>query len=191
MAGFIAVGYFLISIVFDLILFTLWTRVALRYFRVSSLNQFSRLIYTLTAPVITPIYSMLRYQDRAQQKYDWPVFIVIFLVEVIKISLLSLIVFQKLLPFVWIIIYALADFIAQPCNLLFYALLIRVIMSYANPNWRHPFSEVLIVITEPLLILGRKIIPDISGFDFSPLLMMAILKIITLFIHASLPVQLL
>lgn len=191
MAGFVAVGYFLVSLLFDLILFTLWLRVALRYFRVSSLNPFSRLVYTLTNPLIAPIYSLFRYKDQARQRYDWPVVIVIVLVEFIKITLLSLIVFHKVLPTAWLIIYVLADFIIEPCNLLFYALLIRVIMSYANPNWRHPVADIISVITQPLLILGRKIIPDISGFDFSPLLMMLILKIITLFINSYLPAQLL
>ena len=88
-------------------------------------------------------------------------------------------------------LYVLADLIIQPCNLLFYAILIRVIMSYVNPKWQHPATDFLRIITEPLLILGRKIIPDISGFDFSPIIMMIILKIITLFIGASLPWNLL
>lgn len=191
MAGLTAAGYFLVSLVFDLILFTLWARIALRYFRVSSLNQFSRSIYTLTGYVMARTYSLLRYQDKAIQRYDWPTMLVILLVELIKISLLSLMVFHALLPFVWLIVYILADFIIQPFNLLFYAVVIRFIMSYVNPQWRHPLAEAIIVITEPLLVLGRKIIPDISGFDFSPLLVMALLKIITLFVHASLPVQLL
>ncbi|HFD2358171.1 TPA: YggT family protein, partial [Legionella pneumophila] len=41
------------------------------------------------------------------------------------------------------------------------------------------------------LRLGRIIVPDISGFDFSPFIIMVILKIITLFLSASLPWKLL
>jgi YggT family protein len=191
MSGLIAVGYFLISLLFDVILFTLWTRVALRYLRISSLNPFSRLIYTLTNPIIGPLYSLFRYKDIAKQRYDWPVLIIIFLVEILKVVILCYVVFQALFPFVYILLYALADFIIQPCNLLFFAILIRVIMSYINPFWNHPIADFLRALTEPLLILGRKIIPDISGFDFSPFIMMIILKVITLFINASLPLRLL
>ena len=72
------------------------------------------------------------------------------------------------MPILFILLYVLADLIIQPCNLLFYAIIIRVIMSYANPGWQHPLADFLRLLTEPLLILGRKIIPDISGFDFSP-----------------------
>lgn len=187
MSGFVAVGYFLISLFFDLILFALWTRVALRYLRISSINPFSRLIYSITNPVAAPLHYLLRYRDQAKQKYDWPALILILLAELLKIIILSLIVFQTLLPFPYILLYVLADFIIQPCNLLFYALLIRVVMSYVNPQWNHPIAEFLRILTQPLLILGRKIIPDISGFDFAPFIMMIILKVITLFIKASLP----
>ena len=175
MSGFVAVGYFLISLFFDLILFTLWARVALRYLRISSLNPFSRLIYSLTNPVISPFHYLLRYKDQAKQKYDWPVIIVIFLAELLKVIILSLIIFQTILPLPYILLYVLADFIIQPCNLLFYALLIRVVMSYVNPQWDHPIADFLRALTHPLLIMGRKIIPDISGFDFSPFIMMIIL----------------
>ena len=64
-------------------------------------------------------------------------------------------------------------------------------MSYANPGWRHPIADFLRVLTEPLFILGRRLVPDISGFDFSPFVVMVILKIISLFINASLPWRLL
>lgn len=191
MSGFIAVGYFLVSLIFDLILFALWSRVALRYLRISSLNPFSRLIYTLTNPILKPVHFITKYKDQAKQKFDWPTLGMIIFVEWIKITCLSLMLYHALLPLHYLILYIFADFIIQPCNLLFYALLIRVVMSYVNPQWYHPISDFLKLLTQPLVVLGRKIVPDISGFDFSPFFMLVALKIITLFIHASLPFRLL
>lgn len=191
MSGFIAVGYFLICLIFDIFLFALWSRAAMRYLHFSSLNPFSRLIYSLTNPVIEPICKLARYQYRAQQQYDWPTLTVIVFTELFKITLLSITVFHTTLPIEFLMLYVLADFIIQPCNLLFYAVLIRIIMSYTNSNWRHPIVNFLTLLTQPLLILGRKIIPDISGFDFSPLIVMLILKVIILFVQASLPLHLL
>jgi YggT family protein len=191
MSGFITVGYFLTALVFDLLLFTLWTRVALRYLRISSLNPFSRLIFTLTNRVINPLHFILRHKDQAKQKYDWTALIVIVLAECLKISLLSLLAYNRLMPVTLIVLYVVSDFIIQPCNFLFYAILIRVIMSYVNPYWQHPVADFLRLLTEPLLVLGRKIIPDISGFDFSPFIMMIILQIVSLFIRGSLPLHIL
>lgn len=187
MSGFTVVGFYLASLFFGLIIFSLWLRIALRYLRVSSLNQFNKLVYTLTNPLIQPLNIVLKQKHQPSQKFDWMAFIILIVVELIKILILSLIMFHAIIPFVFIILYVIADLIIQPCNILFYAILIRVLMSYANPGWQHPVADILRLLTEPLLILGRKIIPDISGFDFSPFIMMIILKIITLFIGAYLP----
>ncbi|KTD43725.1 YggT family protein [Legionella quateirensis] len=187
MSGFTAVGIFLTSLFFGLVLFTLWLRIALRYYRVSALSPFSQLILSITDPVIRPVNSLFKLKYQPGQKYDWMAFIILILVEFLKIICLSLLAFHTLMPVVYILLYVLADLIIQPCDLLFYAILIRVIMSYAKPGWQHPVADFLRLLTEPLLILGRKIIPDISGFDFSPIVIMIILKVITLFISASLP----
>ena len=187
MSGLLAVVYFLISLLFSSIIFTLWIRIALRYFRVSTLSPFSQLIYTFTNPLVNPFNKLLNQKYQPKQKYDWVAFGVLILVEVIKIACLSLVMYNTLLPFLYFIVYVLADVIIQPCDLLFYAILIRVIMSFANPGWQHPLSNFLRLVTEPLLSIGRRIVPDISGFDFSPFIIMIILKIITLFISYSLP----
>lgn len=191
MSGFTAVGFFLTSLLFGLIIFALWLRIAVRYFRVSTLTPFSRLIYSFTDPIISPLNALFRIKHQPGQRYDWMAFAVLVLVELLKIICLSLLAFHKLIPILLLFIYVLADLIIQPCDLLFYAILIRVIMSYVNPGWQNPVADFLRVLTEPLLILGRKIVPDISGFDFSPFIIMIILKIITLFISASLPGRLL
>lgn len=191
MSGLITVVHFLAFLFFNLVIFSFWVRVALRYLRISSLNAFSRLIYTLTDPIVKPLYSLLRYHNKAIQRYDWPVLILLFLIELLKILILGLVVFQTVLPLPIMLLFASADFIIQPCNFLFFALLIRVLMSYINPHWNHPIASFLYSLTNPLITIGRKIIPDISGFDFSPFIMMIILKVITLFIQASLPLNLL
>ena len=46
---------------------------------------------------------------------------------------------------------------------LFYMILIRVIMSFVNPHWQGPLADFLRLLTEPLLKLGRRVVPDISG----------------------------
>lgn len=187
MSGFTAVGIFLTGLFFNLIIFTLWIRIALRFLRISALNPFSRLIHTITDPIVRPFNLLLRQKYHPGQRYDWMAFGVLILIELIKIICLSLLHFHAVMPFLFLILYVVADLIIQPCDLLFFAILIRVIMSYVNPGWQHPIADFLRLLTQPLLILGRKIVPDISGFDFSPFIIMIILKVITLFISASLP----
>ncbi len=191
MAGITVVGMFLTSLVFGILIFTLWIRIALRLLRISALSPLSQVVLSITDPIIKPLNSLFKQKYKPGQKYDWMAFIVLVAVEFLKIICLSLLAFHTLMPFGYTLLYVFADLIIQPCDLLFYAILIRVIMSYVKPDWQHPVADFLRLLTEPLFILGRKIIPDISGFDFSPFIIMIILKIITLFIGAYLPLKIL
>ena len=191
MSAITAVGYFLISTFFGLVIFSLWLRIALRYFKVSSLNPFSQMIYAATNLLVNPINQLLKFKNQPGIRYDWTAFGVLITIEFLKIICISLLHFHALIPFLFLVIYVLADLIIQPLDLLVYAILIRVVMSYANPGWRHPIADFLRLLTEPLLILGRRVVPDVSGFDFSPFIVLIILKIITLFISYSLPWRLL
>lgn len=182
---------FITTVFFGSIIFALWLRIALRYLKVSPLNPFSHMVYQLTNPIINPIYSILRQKIRPSSPYDWVSLGVLIVVEFLKIISLSLIVLGQLMPITYLLLYVVADLIIQPCDILFYALLVRVIMSFVNPNWNHPIAGLLMVLTEPLLKIGRKIIPNTSGFDFAPFIMIMILKIVSLAVSNSLPLRLL
>ena len=190
MAGFTAVGLFLVSLFFGFVIFILWLRIALRYLRISAINPLSRLSHSISDPIIQPINHLFQLKYQPGQKYDWIAFIVLVFIEIIKIISLCFLMYHVMIPFTYLLLFVAADLIIQPCDFLFYAILIRVIMSYVNPGWQNPIADFLRMLTQPLLILGRKIVPDISGFDFSPFIIMIILKIITLFITASLPLRL-
>ncbi|STX52305.1 Integral membrane protein YggT, involved in response to extracytoplasmic stress (osmotic shock) [Legionella busanensis] len=191
MAGLIAVSYFLISIFFNLIIFLFWLRILLRYYRVSSLNPMGQAIYRLTDRIVLPLESTIFRSKRHPQRFDAISFACIVVLELIKFILLGLIAYQRLLPITYLFLFVIADLIIQLGDLLFYALLLRVIMSWVNPQWQmHPAAMILNLITDPLIKIGHKIIPNISGFDFAPFIMMVIIKVITLFISASLPLHL-
>lgn len=187
MSAIISVVYFLIALVFDLAIFFLWARIALRYFKVSSLHPVSHLIESVTAPLIKPLEQFLYSTRRAPGQYDWLSFSLIVGVELAKFITLGFLAYRQLLPVPYILLFTLGDLIIQPCNFLFYIILARVIMSWVNPTSNHPIMYFIVLISEPLLKLGRRIIPDISGFDFSPFLIMIVLKVIILFTKNSLP----
>lgn len=191
MSGLTSVGYFLFSVIFGLVIAALWLRIAIRFFRISAINPFCQLIFRVTNPVVDPVSKLFRIKALPGGRYDVIAFLILIVAEAIKIICLSYFAFGKLMPLVYVVLYILADLVIQPCDLLFYAIIFRVIMSFANPNWQHPITQVLRTITEPALVLGRRLVPDISGFDFSPYIMLIILTVVTLFIRGSLPVKIL
>ncbi len=190
MSGLLAVGYFLFALFFSLLSFVLWARIALRYVRINKLHPVNIGINKLTNPIIMPLAHRFSTNKTHISRYDWPCFCVLVLVELLKFIAIGSLFLGAMLPWSFLPLYTLADLIVQPCNLLFYAIIIRVIMSWVNPSWHHPAADVLRLVTEPLLRLGRHIIPDISGFDFAPFVILILLKIVTLFISASLPLHL-
>lgn len=190
MSGFIAVGHFLVSLLFSLVLLLLWARMFLRFCKISPLHSIYKMVKTFTDPLVKPLEGLFTSKKTKPSRYDWPCFIVIVIAEIIKFTLLSFLLYKVMMPLSYLILFVFADLIVQPCNLLFYIILIRVIMSWVNPSWHHPVVDVMKKITDPLLAFGRSLIPDISGFDFSPFIILILLKVITLFMSASLPIRL-
>lgn len=187
MPGLTAAAMFVVSLLFSFFIFTLWIRITLRYFHISALDPVSKLIHTFTDPLVKPLEKIKLKKSKVFKRFDVSDFIVLIIVETLKLICLSLLAFHQLMSFPLLVLYVLADLAMQPCDLLFLAIIVRIIMSFTNPGWSGPFADFLKILTDPLLRIGRRIIPDISGFDFSPYIMLMILKTVTLFINANLP----
>lgn len=190
MSGFIAVSYFLISVLFGMTTFVLWLRIGLRYFRISPLHPIRQIIQHVTDPFFLPLQRLLQIRMNPAERYDWLCFASLAAIEWLKFMLISVLYFGHTRSWVVTGAYTVADLITQPCDLLFYALLIRAIMSWLNPTWQHPLATMLFGVTEPILQHLRRYIPLISGLDFSPFIGMILLKTIVLFVGASLPFHL-
>lgn len=189
MSGIYAVVLFLLWLVFTLVIFSLWLRFAIHFFKISRINPLAELVYKISSPLTAPLQGIIQFKKNTP--YDWYALIVILLVEMLKVFVLTSIAFQKILPLSFLLTFFIADLIIQPCNLLFYLILIEVINSWINTGDRQAFISAIKIINRPFLNFGRKIIPDTSGFDFSPFVILLILTIITLFIQASLPARIL
>lgn len=190
MDGILAAGFFLFSTLFGGLTFVLWLRLIMRYLKISTVHPINHAILKITDPVIQPLASFLKSNSNKKNCYDIPCFIVLALVEVIKFILIGVFFLPSQLPIGLLIIYPIADLIVQPLNLLFYAIFIVVIMSWINPTWRNPLSDLLRIVTEPLLSPIRKFTPPIAGFDFSPFIVLLIIKVITITIESSMPLHL-
>lgn len=76
--------------------------------------------------------------------------------------------------FVW----SLTELITLLINVFFFSIIIQAIMSWVNPGVYTPVSALLHSLTEPLLRVGRKVIPPISGIDLSPLVILIGLQVL-------------
>jgi YggT family protein len=73
-------------------------------------------------------------------------------------------------------------FIAQVVNLFYIVLIIRIIMSWINPQAMYrqssPPMRMLMAITEPVMAPFRAFIPPIGGIDFSPIFLFILLGLL-------------
>ena len=73
-----------------------------------------------------------------------------------------------------------AELLELATTVFFWAILIRVILSWVNPGLRHPASDVVHSLTEPVLEPARRALPVMGGFDLSPILVLIGLQLVNL-----------
>ena len=73
----------------------------------------------------------------------------------------------------------LANFISLLCEVLTLAIIIRVILFWFSPRQTSRLAIILLQITEPFLRPLRRIVPRAGVFDFTPLVAIVILMLIS------------
>ena len=185
-----SVIYFLVSFLVNSATFVLWVRVAIRYFKISVLHPISQLIFRFTDPWLAPFDALCAQMRVDQRRIDWSCLSLIFSLQFIKFSVIKLIM-THLVTWSIVLLLSFANLVVEPCNVLFYAIIIRVFAHWINPTQQHPVIHLCVLITEPLLGAIRPYMPYLDEIDFSPLVAIVLLKIIVIFISASMPVQIL
>lgn len=190
MSGLSSVGYFLVMSLFSAMSFVLWARLFIRYFAIGPFHPLSQTIYTLTAPIITPIQKHIIRGQVARSRYDLACLAVLIVFELLKFSIINVVFLNGALTLPEVLLYTIIDLIIQPCNLLFYAIIIRTVLSWLNPDWHHPMVSLIVMVTEPILKKFRNALPYFGMLDLSPLFAIIVLKAITIFAASlvSLPI---
>ena len=70
-------------------------------------------------------------------------------------------------------------FIAKFIEVYSYIVLASVLISWVGLSRDHPVVEVLDTFTEPLLKPIRNFMPDMGGMDFSPIVLIVLLNILS------------
>ena len=75
---------------------------------------------------------------------------------------------------------ATAELLSLLVNVFFWAIIIRVILSWVNPDPRHPAVGLLGELTEPVMRPAQRLLPPISGLDLSPILVLIALQLLNM-----------
>lgn len=169
---------FLIQVVFDLYAFIVILRIILQLHRASFYNPVCQFVVKLTDPVIQPLRRILP----RVSFIDLSSVLFLVILALIKFLLLFAIGQGALPPFNVLLVAALAGICKQVFDLYFYAILIRVILSWIGTGGYNPVKEILFILTEPLLLPARRLVPLVAGIDLSPAIVLILLKLISVII---------
>lgn len=169
-------GIFLIQSIFDLYIFILLLRIVLQWVNTDSYNPLFVLIAKLTNPPLRPICRVIP----SLHGIDLAAILLLLGLEMLKIAFLVWLQINTTPHFIGLVVLGFAELLNQLINIFFYAVIALTILSWISPLAHGPLVEILVRISEPLIKPIRRILPSISGLDFSPLILIVGLKLLTI-----------
>lgn len=168
---------FLLRVIFGLLTFLLVLRFLMQWTRTSFQNPLGQMTMALTDFLVKPTRKLIR----PVRQWDMSTLLLALLMQIILAGLLSLLAGAPTAPFWWIW-QAIFGVLNHIVDVFFYAILLMAILSWVNPY--SPIYGVLNQLSSPILDPLRRVLPPIQGFDFSALVALILLQMVS---HIVLP----
>jgi YggT family protein len=163
---------FLIDTLFSLYILAVLLRFLLQYSKSDFYNPISQFVIKVTHPPL----KILRRFVPAVGKIDMS-----SLVLVIGLQMLadfSILLLKGVnVGIAALIILSITQLISLLINIFIYAIFARALLSWIRPDGFDATSSILISLTDPILNICRKFIPDMGGIDLSPLAALLLLQL--------------
>jgi YggT family protein len=158
---------FLIKTIFGLYIALVVIRFLLQWARADFYNPVSQFVVKLTSPVLRPLRKMIpgyRGLDTASVVLAW-------LLKAAELAILTLLLGLDRNP-LGALAWALPALVGLIISIFLFAVLIRVILSWVNPDPYNPAVDLLTRLTDPIMRPAQRLIPPVSGIDLSPMVVM-------------------
>jgi len=168
---------FLITTLFGLYILALMLRFLFQWMDVDYYNPVSQFLVSITQPPLKLLRSVVPSIGRIDTAS-------IVLMIALQMTAGLAVFFNGGAPIsvAALFIWALTELITLLINVFLFAIIIRALISWINPDSYNPAVSLLYTLTEPLLRLSRKIIPPLSGIDLSPLLIIIGLQMLKMIV---------
>jgi YggT family protein len=147
-------------------------RFLLQWVRADFYNPMSQFIVRVTTPVLRPLRRFIP----GYGGLDLSALVLAWLVKAVELAAVTLVagLGNPLGALFWAIPALVTLFI----NIFLFAILIRVILSWVNPDPYNPAVTLLERLTDPLLRPAQRLIPTVAGLDLSPMAAMIALVVL-------------
>jgi len=166
---------FLIHTIFGMYLVAVMLRVLLQLTRADFYNPVSQFLVKVTNPPLIPLRRIIP----GFMGIDFAAIVLMVVLKALEIFLIVLIKGVSI-KISGLVVISIAELLRLLINVYFFTILIQVVISWVNPGSYNPAVSLLYSINEPLLSRARRLIPPISGFDLSPIVVIILLQLLSI-----------
>lgn len=174
---------FIVKTLAQLYLLLLLLRFWLPWLRADFRNPVAQGILRFTSPLIVP----LRRFVPSIRRLDTATVLVAFIIQFLTLLVLLAMMNRPVHPLP-VAVTAVAELVILSLNLFFFAILIRVVLSWVAPHNYNPITALVATLSEPVLRPFRRTIPPIGGLDISPVFALILIQAVVIFLHTLKPV---
>lgn len=179
------IAVFLVQTLLGMYVMILLLRFMLQLMRADFYNPVAQALVKITQPVVGPLQGILPRTGRI----SLPTLIVTVLAQALLIALVFVLSGYGWPNPVKLMIWSLIGLAAQLLDIVFFAVLAGIILSWVAPQSRHPASLLLWQITEPVMAPVRRLLPALGGLDFSPIVVFIVIQLIEMAVIVPLAVS--
>jgi YggT family protein len=168
---------FVVRTLFELYILAVMLRFLLGLVRASFYNPLAQFLVKITNPPLRPLRRVIP----GLFGVDLASVVLMVVLELAAVWLIALI---WAAPFTWggLLAAALVELVDLTFLVFLVAIFVQAILSWINPGSYNPVSSLLAGLTEPLLRPARRLIPPVSGFDLSPLVVLIALQVVRMLV---------
>ena len=173
MLGLNDAAIFIIKTLGSLYLLIVLMRFILQLVRANFYNPLCQFIVKATQPLLKPLRRIIPSMFGLDMSS-------LVLALIVQMLLIAVILLLKGFAVDWLLLvpWALIAIFSLFLNILFYAMIISVILSWVAPRSHNPGAELVAQITEPVLAPFRRIIPSLGGLDISPIFAFIVIQLL-------------
>ena len=158
----------LVQFVIGIYLMLVLLRFLFQLVRADFYNPISQAIVTATNPPLR----ILRKFVPGFAGVDWPSIILLFSIQAVEISLITLLLTGHMPSIAALFVLCLAHLLQLTAYVYMFFIFITVIISWINPGAYNPLTVLIYQITDPLMRQVRRRIPTTAGLDWSPMVVL-------------------
>ena len=174
MAAINEITILLLNTAISLVMLAFLLRLLLQLVRADFYNPITQYLVKATNPIVLPLRRIIP----PVGIIDSASLICALIVQAIGVTLLAQLYFGVFPNPAQIFIWAIIGICGALLNIYFVAIIANIIMSWVSQGGSHPAAQLLYQLTEPVIAPFRKLLPNMGGLDFSPILVFLMINVL-------------